>query len=353
MDYLEHFRKSAVFKKVDLSHVPCGQAAKVYKEVKDDWNYSKPTPESDAIQFYLGNHAFSLLSQKYDAHEPLGDMLPVAEKYVENLAVSGSRLFYYLLLICTRESRHASESSNWYDSLKNRYPKGCVPFLKRIKGCSSSGAVRKFIDNPPKTNLADYSNFMVDVFLEGGFSGGYGGEAWADIAKCLAAYCNGEITMEMMVDTAWTLCHNNGPIFNKGIIFQMYDDYQIKMILDVQRAGMIPQFVEESDDLPTYHVNGGHADMQKLVKKAFPEFGGYVDWFAVEELGGVQNYSDLQSKQKQKHGLPKHVKLKQAAAKAAQEEAAAKLAAQEAHRFYVGPKDYVIKITREEYHAAA
>ena len=130
-------------------------------------------------------------------------------------------MFFYLLLICTRESRHTKDavSSPFIKGLGKKYGDGCTGFWSSIKGTGSSGAAERLRNSPPDVLLGDYTKFLADMFNGGQFSGGYGGVAWGAVAVVLRDYSIGAISAEMMMDTAFTLCHNNGPIFNKGMLF--------------------------------------------------------------------------------------------------------------------------------------
>jgi hypothetical protein len=303
MDYLNYFRNKPVFQKTNFDAVSCKTIAKTYKKNKTAWNGTKLTPEHEAIQFYMGNHAYSELVMRYDGYQPLGDAQYIAKKYTEDLMVSGVRMFYYLLLICTRESRHVHTDYDLISDLKSKFDGECTDFTDMISGSGSSGSVKNFIDTPPDTDIASYTAYLVEVFNRGGFGGGYGGKPWGAVAKCLSDYCNGVTTMEMMMDTAWTLAHNNGPIFNKGIIFDMYDDHWLKTILDVQRSGQIPQYVAESHIMMYKYVNPDHKQFLKEVLQVVPSFGGYVDWHKVEALGAVQTYAQNKKNQINQYGM--------------------------------------------------
>jgi hypothetical protein len=102
----------------------------------------------------------------------------------------------------------------------------------------------------------------------------------------------GEFTPEMFGDTAFTLAHNNGPMFNKGMLYSNYSS-EFKKILDVQRSGQIPQYLSEKvfigDVVPTY--------MAEAVVVFPAELTGTVDWYKVEALGALGNYALLKKKQ--------------------------------------------------------
>lgn len=261
-------------------------------------------PERDAIEFYLQNHAVAILNQRFGPEAELPpNVANVMNDYHAMLAVKSVRMFYYLLLICTRESRHEKSdySSPLWGDLFNIYGEPVIIFHKSIKGSGSSGAVSKFRKHPPKTLLKTYTSFLVDVFFKGKYSGGYGGPAWGEVAKVLRDYVHGTLSAEMMMDTAFTLAHNNGPIFNKGMLFHGYSN-EIYKILDVQRSGQIPQYVEDSASSSlTPRIKQMQASLKALIGG---EFGGYVDWFKVESLGAMKSYHAEKAEQVAKHGNP-------------------------------------------------
>ncbi len=74
----------------------------------------------------------------------------------------------------------------------------------------------------------------------------YGGPKWGEVADCLRSYVTGQTSAEALLDTAFTLAHNNGPVFNKGYIYKHHTNRLIQ-ILDIQAKGQIPQWVGASD----------------------------------------------------------------------------------------------------------
>ena len=267
-------------------------------------------PEVDAIMFYMMNHAVSVIRQKKHPYESLGDALPVVNEYHNMLAMRGTRMFFYLLLICTRESRHSKDEYNGdtWKKLIAKYGNECYEFHQTIRGTGSGSAADRFRSNPPKTTLGTYTAFMSELFHKGKYSGGYGGPAWGKVADVLRDYVHGKLSAEMMLDTSFTLCHNNGPIFNKGMLYQSYT-HHIYKILDVQRSGQIPQMVANGE---TSYAS--HAEIKRVFelcrKVVGSQFEGYVDWFLVEELGSMHTYSSEKQMQQQKHGYPSKFKAK-------------------------------------------
>lgn len=284
-------------------------------------------PERDALVFYMMNHAVSLIRQKKHPFEPLGSSLPIVEKYHDQLAVRSARMFFYLLLICARESRHEKNqlSGTFWSGMANKYPKSIIKFHEKIRTISSSlSAASVLTGTAPDCTLGQFTNYLSETFRHGHYSGGFGGHAWAAVADVLRDFVHGKITAEMMMDTAFTLAHNNGPIFNKGMLFDGYTS-EIYTLLDVQRAGQIPQYIGNKES-----AWGNDALLHSLWNLCSTvlskEFSGYVDWYLVEELGALKTYTSQKNAQTQQHGFPSKFKAKMEAEKLKQEaEAKAKL----------------------------
>lgn len=290
----------------------------------------KGHPERDAVIFYLLNHAMSVVRQRVHPMERLGAYLPLVEEYHRQLSIRATRMFMYLVLICTRESRHDKSNGAWSAG----HSTAVIKFHSSIKGSGSDGAVDRFMSNPPGVFLGEYTRFLVDVFYKGSYSGGYGGKAWGAVADVLHGYATGKLSAEMMMDTAFTLCHNNGPIFNKGMLFSGYSK-EIYKILDVQRAGMIPQLLASNGTQWAIdnQISTLYGKCRSILGSAFD---GYVDWYMVEELGSMHKYPDEKVAQVNAHGYPSAFKAKleiEALKKKVAAEQAAKDAAEQAKGF--------------------
>lgn len=315
-------------------------------------------PEKDAISFYFLNHAYSTLQLKFDHQEPLNEYNEIADMYFsEAIGEATLRAFYYLLLICTRESRHVHKSNDFHTKLKAKYGQVLHDFNVNLPS-GSNGAAQKIKSSPPPVPLGQYTDHLVYTFYKGGFSGGFGGKAWGKVADCLNDFVHGKISAEAMMDTVWTLCHNNGPIFNKEMLYGHYTN-DLKIILDVQRAGMMPGLIADYKRGVQY-INSIESQHVALFDKAavlLPEFQDmYVDWDMVEALGSIGKYSHFKSKQYAKHGESPAAKLSQekaAEAQLAQQKAQEKKLADEQKKwFFITPNQKVEKISRTELVAA-
>lgn len=299
-------------------------------------------PEHDAIRFYLTNHAMALVAQRKKPDEPLGDHFVIPDTYHKSLSKDAVRMFYYLLLICTRESRHVHDSSSNWLTWSTKYGDKCVDFNKKIRNSGSGSAAKALRDDPPDVSIGLYTKYLEEVFFKGGFGGGYGGKAWGAVAKVLRQFVWGELSAELMMDTAFTLCHNNGPIFNKGMLYHSYNSSEIVKILDVQRSGQIPQLVANKE---SQFVTKEHLELGETITELLgDEFCGHVDWFVVEQLGSMGTYHHEKNQQEEMYGKSEaaekaaqvalEIKAKQTAAKQAEDLKKAQAAELEAKQWY-------------------
>jgi hypothetical protein len=158
----------------------------------------------------------------------------------------------------------------------------------------------------------------------------------------------------MMVDTVWTLSHNNGPIFNKGQFYCHYNAALLVRILDVQRSGQVPEAILYDPAIKSFLV----PELTDIMKAAHAEFAGKIgpclDWLRVEALGSKMKYpADIALQHKagnvtpeQQAALAKAIKDKQIA-EAAAAQAAAQAKAEHAKKwFMVMPGVEVEKVQR-------
>jgi hypothetical protein len=285
-------------------------------------------PETDALWFYVQQHAMSLAERNLDNDEPMGEY----EQYVKQYHTTGQRkvmrMFYYLLLITTRESRHAKSGAG-KQKLYQKYP-NIVEFHKNyVQDSSAASAIQALIDNAPDITLGEYTNFLVNAFTMPGYDGGYGGKAWASIARPLNDFVQGKISAEILMDTAWTLEHNNGQIFNKGMLYHNGNSQVLHKILDVQRSGQVPQLIahhySELDKYITLEMSQYVTNFTRIDAG----FGGRVDWTQVKNIHGTACYKTEIAAQEASVGS-QDWKQKLTAIKQAAVEKAAKLKAQAA-----------------------
>lgn len=242
-------------------------------------------PESEAISFYLKNHVMALINQRFHVNEPLEEpYICLLHDYHRTMQVKFLRAFFYVLLICTREARHAKKKT----AVEKDYP-DLFSWFCEIPHNHTEAISYLINGKKPDVTLSRYVKFLCDVFSKCSWSGGYGGKAWNKVATSLKYFADGEISPEMFIDTVWTLSHNNGPIFNKGILYSCQHNKALLKILDVQRSGQIPNLVSEAYGNDKFILDE-HTEYLKLTKSLFPELGGSIDWDLVKSLGAVGSY---------------------------------------------------------------
>jgi hypothetical protein len=282
-----------------------------------------PHPESEAVKFYGMHHLVELVNRRYRYYDELPlEVGSVVAAYFNEMHEVVTRIAYYLLLISTREARHVKFNPTTRARIRNTNGVEAYDFVREIQGGSSDATVRHFLTEGPKlsTPLGNYLEMLEYVFSEGTFSGGYGGAPWAKIANTLLRTVRGETSLEVMADTAFTLAHNNGPIFNKGIFYKGYDLTAMRRVLDVQRSGQMLHYIIQSECHSTLPLewmvkksvlSSGEA-LQNFVLRALDSIGamgsgdaatpfnfanseemayrGYVDWQAVMGDGALGSY---------------------------------------------------------------
>jgi len=274
-----------------------------------------PAPEGEALKFYYLNHAFSELQNKFLPDEPLDEkcieLLDYHDRLVSDSAV---RMFYYLFVICIRETRHLGGYSAISPNLVKNWGKDAADIVQSIPDNSSQAMKMAATPSKFKNNvkIGDICGALVQSFYEGSWGGGFGGTAWGGIADVLYKFVIGEYTAEMMLDTAFTLCHNNGPIFNKGMLYKTYGN-QIYKILDIQRSGQIPQLIESETVVLLFLDQEDITPIRNLAKEViggpFKE-SSYVDYYMVEAMGSLHKYPSEKELQIKKY-VPPHLTTKE------------------------------------------
>ena len=254
-------------------------------------SHSKKThPEHDAISFYLYNDAMARVLERVSMDEPLGPYLPICDEYHRILNVKGMRLAYYILIISTRESRHLKSHSNssLINNLKDKFGYDLVNWILEMPDHAQQ-AMSRFINSPPAgALLGNYVTVLHEIFYKGSWSSAYGGKNWANVVRPLLHVVNGEWNIEMLLDVGFSLAHNGGPIFNKGMFYETYNGSQLKKILDHQAAGQIPQMIESHSVSTLTHE---HKQAQFYLKGVLGDcMGGPVSFSKVKSSNKPKMY---------------------------------------------------------------
>lgn len=315
-----------------LAHVPLKQIGPAAKQSVSKVG-SKVKAVREAISFYLLSHAMNEIGLRVEQHEPLGDMLPIVEQYHHALNNLGYRLFNYLVIITTRETRHIT--NNQHKKLESKHGAECVAFTTKVKSESQEALFNTQSD----ITLGAYLDYVLDVYnpQHVTWNSAYGGAKWGAVTQALRDFVYGDMNMEMLLDVGYTLAHNGGPIFDKGFHFASGHKSELLKVLDVQRAGQIPNLVK-SKAVPS--VETGHIDLLDMIEDYVNGFSinPWINWEMVERLGAINGpYPHEKQQVEQQFGhLPEYqaeVQAIDAQAQAAAVAAAAKKQAAE--------KDYI------------
>jgi hypothetical protein len=286
---LGYYLSAPQFKAIPFGHVMSKFISMSCSEYVKTCNLANPCTE--AVEFYTMNHLMTLLSQKYGKFEKLPDWaIPTCEKFHKVVAEQGCRMLYYMTLICTRESRHLSKTvgDEWWAKFVKKFGIESKNFHQKIAHTNSDFAAKGFMKHAPNLEFGKYLRGLADIFRAPfGFGGSFGGEPWANITETLAKCVEGETSLEVMLDTAYTLAHNGGPMFNKGMMYNQYDGYFIK-ILDVQRSGQMPELVQ-SGEMPL-HCSSMESYVAAFARHMPGEFETEVCYDKVTTLGGIGHY---------------------------------------------------------------
>lgn len=299
---LSYFNAVPQVQLFDLREIPAAHFAinckKLHEEKGGDNQVA--VPETDALEFYAINHLTAIVRKTFTPHEELPMWaLNVMNAYQTILRKQGNRILNYMVLVTTRESRHVKDKNGYNKNAAEKFGPFVKEFADSINGSGSDGAAAKFMTHPPKCNMGIFCESLSYAFYKGGYSGGFGGKPWGMIADTTLSFINGLTSLEMLLDTAYTLAHNNGPMFNKGMMYSMYDSDLIYKVLDVQRSGQIPELVM-SGTLPG-KMTKNVLPLVQAVAELFPnEFGPEVDWQKVEDLGSLHKYPSEKKLQKVK-----------------------------------------------------
>lgn len=266
-------------------------------------------PEDHAMRFYLLEHASGTIRAKYGAYDvlPVGE-LKIMEYYNEQSLKMATRAYYYLLLICWREMRHCRTKEATFPQAGVHAGAAATmmaDFLYRASDTQDTEAIASKWDNSAIT-LGQLTKALVYGYRKGKWGSAYGGPKWAVVTECLDSFVWGKTSAAMMLDTVWTLAHNTAPIFNKGMLYSDQDKSTLLEILDVQRAGQIPQYVRTAKNRSYRGAPYLSQDFLKKVIDMGSVLGGEfadksdVNWPTVKALGAKGNYAAYATKLAQK-----------------------------------------------------
>lgn len=293
---LAEFQSRALSVPVNQSKTSMAKAMKAMGSLKATLDTTPaPVADTEAIKFYMLNHAVALIYQKVGPDDQLGDFRPVVETYYREATQMAARMLCYLTFITTREARHVHSHSAGvnYKQMVNKFGPEATDFLTK-KWPGEDGIAHALVKSPPHTTLGNYMLALADIFYTPKWSGAYGGPAWGNVTDCLSRYVFGAASAEATLDTAWTLAHNGGPIFNKPLLYSHYTKGLMRM-LDIQACGQIPQWVNEAYEHEKT-ITPEVKELWGICEAVLPEFGDPVDWDLIHSKTGTTQKAQKMAK---------------------------------------------------------
>lgn len=272
----------------DVSGFPLAVLARSTSTYRQKMAHKKRgNPDEEALNFYALNHCASIVRRSFTENEVLPPWaVEVMDLYRNVLNEHSLRMLHYIMLITTREMRHMSAGAvsgeEWkvFSDLFGEKMPSVIQNITNHPG--EEQAMQQYLHNPPEVTLGQYVGGISHMFHNWHGSHLFGGHPWGKTMDAVVSWVQGISSLEMLIDTGWTLAHNNGPIFNKSDV-QLYDHYSgnFMKILDVQRSGQVPDLI--LDSIKSGVVETWVSDhIVKLVQKHLPnEFKGYVNWYDV------------------------------------------------------------------------
>lgn len=298
---LAYYQAAPQFKAHDFSKLPVAVFAKATKAYAIGCGHADP--QMDAQHFYVLNHLASIVKAKFTPSEPLPAWASsVMEQYLKIAVDQSERIIHYITCIIVREMRHQhSVPVALANKVKAQCGEAMYEWIISLKAKNESGAVEMYKSSPPDCNMEQFAKAHVLMYTQKSIWGSsYGGPPWANIANTLLRMVKGETSLEMVLDTGYTLAHNTAPMFNKGMMYDSNYSSLIK-ILDIQASGQMPELMLDTNDYD-FQKPTVLKDVVKQVKAAVPEaFGEWVDWVKVPHKGQASYYTNYIAQQKKQH----------------------------------------------------
>src|ERR1035437_1947959 len=157
---LSQLKTALLFKNQNLANTPMPLVIQQLNAYMDSHNANSKV-ESNALQFYLLNQAFGNLAINVDSKSDLTpDQEKLAVMYLNRASESSARLYYYMLLITTREARHLHSSETLYKMLEAKYGTDVVEFNKHLKSSGSDAAVTKLRQGSDKLSNVTLGQYV-------------------------------------------------------------------------------------------------------------------------------------------------------------------------------------------------
>lgn len=265
-----------VFQKRDMSGAPMANFLEVLADF-DKKNKQASIQEETAL-FYLSNHGFHAIETKAQNGGALSPgQLRLASEHATRVTQMSLRMLCYLMVISAEEMGFGEpRNDRLYDFVESTTSADAAKWLKSVmeRGGGRSGPLGSKA-SVGKATLGECAKALEMGFRFARWSPGFGGLPWAQIAATAGEAIRGDTSLELMIDHAFTLCHNNGAIFNKGHQYSHYpSDYY--HLLDIQASGQMPAAIEAGQRVSGLQSASVKA-LHEQFKKELGDLKGYME----------------------------------------------------------------------------
>ena len=259
---ISQIKNRPVFLKKDFSQLPLEHVNNISKKYK-----SKDNIDAWAAEFYLSNHIFHLIEGRFGQDAPLPkEYMEIVNRHVSRINELGIKMFLYLVIISAEEACFGeARNSGLWDFVSNSSSPAAAEYLKTLFNKSSGVGLLSSKNN---VLLGDALKAIEMGFRFGKWSLGFGSLPWAQITQTAHEIATGVSSLELGIDKAFTLCHNNGAIFNKFHIFNCYSN-DFYTILDIQASGQMPNAINSKVKISAFG-DKNVKELFELGKKLFP-----------------------------------------------------------------------------------
>lgn len=263
---IESVKSRVVFKKRSLYNTPMKEIHKKMKDFQKKYGSNENIEEATTL-FYLSNHGFHCIESSVTASEKLSkEKQALAEEHITRLNNLSLRMFYYLLVICAEEAAFGeAKNDGLYSFIQEETSEDAAKWIKGVL----EGSRGDYFDKTGNATLGECMKAVEMTFRFARWHYGYGGLPWAQITQTAREVIEGHNSLELMIDHAFTLCHNNGAIFNKGHYFSHYKHEYYKL-LDIQASGQIPAAIHSKLSVPGLNSKAV-VDLHQRFAKIFPD----------------------------------------------------------------------------------
>jgi hypothetical protein len=290
----EHLVQSGVYVSRDISTVKVSDFARGVLSFKSNQGVLKD-PQIEALNYYITNQIIADTLLNFEKLEVLPSNLDIlVSQSITSIPNIAARMVSYLFLIVTREARHCLWSSDkFHEKVVSKYGSEFYKFIRGVEDSKDSGYISVLLSNMPEMSLGLYIEALEFIFQKGLFKKSFGGSPWYNIACTLGSFIRGKSNPDMLVDTSFSLSHNCGSIFNKGMIYSQHDS-SLLLILDAQRSGQIMRLMDKGilSEKISVDVNSItiFLEVAEAYHSIFKKERAELDYDLMMQLGAVGKY---------------------------------------------------------------